>query len=227
MRALGNFIDGAWVPPAGAALVSRNPAADGAVVFETGWTVDAVAAACEAARKAQPAWARLTLAERSAHLARFKAAIAARGDDLAEAIVLETGKIRSEAKTEVSTLLNRFELAQRALESDLKEGPQPGATHEILRFHPLGVIGVIGPFNFPLHLCHAHVIPALLAGNAVVVKPSDLSPLAGQRYAECAQAAGLPPGIFNLVLGTAAVGAAIVGHSEIRGVAHRLGTGAT
>ena len=101
MRALGNFIDGAFVPPSGTALVSRNPAADGSVVFETGYTVGAVADAARAAAAAQPGWAALGAAARSTYLARWKQEIAARADALADAIVLETGKLRSEAKGEI------------------------------------------------------------------------------------------------------------------------------
>ncbi len=216
VQAKGNFIGGTFIAPTGQALVSRNPAADGAVVFETGTSVAAVADASAAAAAAQPAWAALTRAQRWEHLQRWKAQIAASADALADAIVLETGKIRSEAKTEIQTLLGRFDLVNAAMTSDLKEGVvAPG---EQLRYQALGVVGVIGPFNFPLHLCHAHVVPALLAGNTVVVKPSDISPLCGQRYAETVAAAHLPPGVFNLVLGTGAVGAAMIERPELRGV---------
>ena len=218
MRALGNYIGGAWISPSGTALLSRNPAADGAVVFETGWTAEAVDLAVTAAAAAQPAWAARGFADRVTVLAKFKDAIAARATELADAIVLETGKIRSEAKAEIQTLLNRFDLARTAIEGDLKEGPVPGAPSERLRYHALGVVGVVGPFNFPLHLCHAHVIPALLTGNTVVVKPSDITPLCGQRYAEAALAAGIPPGVLNLVQGTGAVGAALVSHPGVRGL---------
>jgi acyl-CoA reductase-like NAD-dependent aldehyde dehydrogenase/4-aminobutyrate aminotransferase-like enzyme len=216
VQALGNFMNGAFVAPAGKALISRNPAADGAVVFETGYTVSAVAEAAQAAAAAQPAWARLSVAERALALDRFKQAIAARADGLAEAIVLETGKLRSEAKLEVQTLLNRFELARAAVATELAGGQV--AVGEHLRYQPLGVVGVIGPFNFPLHLCHAPAIPALLAGNTVVIKPSDITPLCGQRYAEAALAAGLPPGVFNLVVGAGEVGAAMVEQPAIRGL---------
>jgi RHH-type proline utilization regulon transcriptional repressor/proline dehydrogenase/delta 1-pyrroline-5-carboxylate dehydrogenase len=216
VQALGNFINGGFVPPSGKALVSRNPAADGAVVFETGYTVSAVAEAVAAAAAAQPAWARRPLADRAAVLDRFKKELAARGDGLAEAIVLETGKLRSEAKVEIQTVLNRFDLTRGAVAAELS--PAQVAPGEQLRYQPLGVVGVIGPFNFPLHLCHAHAVPALLAGNAVVIKPSDISPLCGQRYAEAAQAAGFPAGVFNLVVGAGEVGAAMVEQPALRGL---------
>ncbi len=215
MQALGNFIGGAFVAPSGTALVSRNPAADGAVVFETGYTVGAVRDAAAAAAAAQPAWAALSFAQRAAHLERFKAQLAARADALTDAIVIETGKLRSEAKAEIQTVLNRFDLVKAAMAADLKPGQVAPGEH--LRFAALGVVGVIGPFNFPVHLCHAHVVPALLAGNTVVVKPSDITPLCGQRYAEAAHAAQLPPGVFNLVIGAGEVGAAMV-EATLRGL---------
>jgi RHH-type transcriptional regulator, proline utilization regulon repressor / proline dehydrogenase / delta 1-pyrroline-5-carboxylate dehydrogenase len=216
VQAFGNFVNGAFIAPAGSALVSRNPAADGAVVFETATSVAAVGEAAAAAAAAQPAWGRLTMAERASALDRLKQAITARGDALAEAIVLETGKLRSEARTEIQTLINRFDLARTAVAAEATgKAIAPG---EELRYQPLGVVGVIGPFNFPLHLCHAHVIPALLTGNTVVVKPSDLTPLCGQRYAEAVQAANLPAGVVNLVLGTGEVGAALVEQPAVRGL---------
>ncbi|MEZ4404229.1 MAG: aldehyde dehydrogenase family protein [Kofleriaceae bacterium] len=218
MHALGNLIGGAFVPPSGTPLASHNPAADGAVVFETAGDAAAVAAACDAAAAAGPAWARLTLAERAAHLARWRDAIAARAADLAEAIVLETGKLRSEAVQEIQTVLARFDVARGLLAADLREGAIAGSPHEQLRYHPLGVVAVIGPYNYPIHLCHAHVVPALLAGNTVVVKPSDITPLAGQRYAETALAAGLPAGVINVVLGTGAIGAALVADRRVKGL---------
>jgi acyl-CoA reductase-like NAD-dependent aldehyde dehydrogenase len=95
VQALGNYIGGEFVSPSGTALVSRNPATEGSVVFETGFTVGAVDDAAKAAAAAQPNWAALSLAERNAHLDRFKAELASRADQLADAIVLETGKIRS------------------------------------------------------------------------------------------------------------------------------------
>ena len=119
MQALGNFINGAFVAPTGQALVSRNPAAEGAVVFETGISVSGVGDAAAAAAAAQPDWARLSLPERAGALDRLKHAISARGEALADAIVLETGKLRSEAKAEIQTLINRFDLARAAVASEI------------------------------------------------------------------------------------------------------------
>jgi RHH-type transcriptional regulator, proline utilization regulon repressor / proline dehydrogenase / delta 1-pyrroline-5-carboxylate dehydrogenase len=218
MKALGDYIDGAFQAPAGEPLTSYNPAREGETVFETAWSAQRMDTACTAAAAAAPGWAELSAAERWDALQRFRAALSERAQELADAIVAETGKLRSEARAEVGSLLTRFDLVRATAESDLEEGPLPGRPHEQLRFHALGVVGVIGPFNYPLHLCHAHVIPALLMGNAVVVKPSDVTPLCGQRYAEAAAAAGLPGGVLNLVQGKAEAGRALVGHAAVRGL---------
>jgi len=217
-RPLGDYIDGRFLAPEGDPLVSVNPARGGARVLETGATVARVALAAEAAAAAASSWAQLSLAERVAHLHRFRASIAARTADLAEAITLETGKLRSEATAEVGSLLARFDLVEKLVLRDLGDRAVPGRPAEKLRHHPMGVVGVIGPFNFPLHLCHAHVIPALTTGNAVVIKPSEVTLLAAQRYAEAAHDAGLPPGVFNLVQGGGAAGAALAEHPAVRGV---------
>ncbi len=200
-------------------MQSRNPARGNAVVLETAGSPERVRLACAAAAEAAPGWAALGLDGRLAALARFREALAARREALAEAISLEMGKIRSEARTEVDALLGRFASVEAHVRADLREGPVPGQPQEHLRYHPHGVVGVIGPFNFPLHLCHVHVVPALMLGNAVVVKPSEVTPLSGQRYAEAALAAGLPPGVLNVVQGGGAVGAALGQDPHVRGLA--------
>ncbi len=218
MRALGDFVGGRFLAPEGAPLVSMNPAREGEVVFETAWSAGRAAAACEAAAEAAPAWAALSLDARWAALVRFREAIAADAAGLAEAITLEMGKLRSESKVEVAALIGRFDLVLKQIKGELLGGPVPGFPDEVLTYRPHGVVGVIGPFNFPLHLCHAHVVPALLTGNAVVVKPSDLTPLCGQRYAEAAMKAGLPAGVLNVVLGGGAAGAALTASPRVRGL---------
>lgn len=188
------------------------------MVLTAGSSPNRVRLACEAAAQAAPGWSSLGMDGRLAVLARFREAIAKRADALAEAISLEMGKVRSEARTEIDSLLGRFALAEASIRGDLREGPIPGFPQEQLRYHAHGVVGVIGPFNFPLHLCHAHVIPALILGNTVVMKPSEVTPLAGQRYAEAALEA-LPPGVLNVVQGTGAVGAALCADPNVRALA--------
>jgi RHH-type transcriptional regulator, proline utilization regulon repressor / proline dehydrogenase / delta 1-pyrroline-5-carboxylate dehydrogenase len=219
MKMLGDYIDGSFVRADGEALVSRNPSKGGDVVVETTWSASQVAVAVAAAHHAQPGWSRLSFDERWAALVRFRSVIEKRKESLADAIVQEIGKIRSEARTEIQTLLGRFDITASVIRTDLRDGPLPGFPNEALRWHPHGVVGVIGPFNFPLHLCHAHVIPALLLGNTVVMKPSEVAPLCGIRYAEAAHEAGLPAGVLNVVHGRGETGAALVANPGVHGLA--------
>ncbi|MCS6858126.1 MAG: aldehyde dehydrogenase family protein [Sandaracinaceae bacterium] len=214
-----DYIGGRFVEPKGERLVSIDPAHDGRPVVAIRWTPERVDEAIQAAHEAFAGWSSRSMAERWEFLVRFRKAIEAKKEALADAIVREIGKIRSEARAEVQSLIARFDLVLQAVKRDLREGPLPGFPSEALRWHPHGVVGVIGPFNFPLHLCHVHVVPALLLGNTVVVKPSELSPLCGIRYAEAAHEAGFPPGVFNLIHGRAQSGAALVGHPLLRALA--------
>jgi len=216
--ALGDFIAGTFVPATGETLVSTNPAT-GATVFETPWSPDGIDAACEAAAAAAPAWGRRSLDERFDALTRFRDALTERRAALADAICDEVGKVHAEANIEVGALISRFAGVLGQIRSDLQSQTVPGHPTETLRYHAHGVVGVIGPYNFPLHLCHAHVVPALLMGNAVVIKPSEVAPLSGQLYAEAAAAAGLPDGVFNLVQGGGAAGAALTNNPHVRALA--------
>jgi RHH-type proline utilization regulon transcriptional repressor/proline dehydrogenase/delta 1-pyrroline-5-carboxylate dehydrogenase len=215
----GDYVGGRFLDPIGAPLISSNPARDGAPVVRTSWAKERVDEAVAAAKAAQPAWSRLSLDERLAALHRFRAVIQAKKEHLADAIVLEIGKIRPEARVEIDSLIGRFDLVAAQIRQDLRDGPLPGFPNEALRWHPHGVVGVIGPFNFPLHLCHAHVVPALLLGNTVVMKPSETAPLCGIRYAEAAHEAGLPPGVLDVVQGKGPTGAAMVAHPDVHGLA--------
>src|SRR5262249_18355311 len=94
----------------------------------------------------------------------------------------------------------------------------PPGLHGRLLYRPLGVVAVVAPFNFPGHLPHGQLLPALIAGCTVVVKPSDLTPAVGQLYAEIVDGAGFPPGVFNLVQGGAATGEALVSHADVDAV---------
>lgn len=199
-------------------LQSINPAT-GAPVASGAVHLDRVSLACDAAAAALPPWRSLSMDARWEVLLRFREAIASNQDALAQAISSEMGKLLSEAHIEISALIHRFALVRGQIARDLSSGALPGHPNEVLSFRPHGVVGVIGPFNFPLHLCHAHVVPALLLGNTVVVKPSEVAPLAAECYAKAAVAAGIPPGVLNLVHGGGAAGAALCTDKRVRAVA--------
>ncbi len=218
MQALGDFISGRFVSPDGRSLTSTNPARNGEVVLETAWDPKRIALAADAADQAKASWVRLSRQERFDKLLTLRESIRARSKELADAIVLETGKLRSEAAVEVNALINRFDLVKAAVDKDLVEGAVPGFPGEQMRYHALGVVGVIGPFNFPLHLCHAHLVPALLMGNSVIVKGSEVTPLASQVYAQAVMDSDLPDGVFNMVQGGGESGAALAAHPHVRGL---------
>jgi len=215
---VGDFIDGSFLVPEGEALVSWNPARIDTKVLETRYDPQRIELAAEAAADALPGWAALTRDERWDQLHVFHDALATMSESIAEAITLETGKLRSEARAEAGSLLTRFSAALKMLRVHDQDGPLDVAEGESLEHQPLGVVGIIGPANYPIHLSHAYALPALLAGNTVVIKPSDLTPLAGQRYAEAAHAAGLPPGVMNVVQGAGPSGSALVANKHLRGL---------
>ena len=217
-RALGNFIANQWVlPQTGATVRSINPATPGDVVLEVPVDPDHMHVAARAAAEAYPAWSALSTAERVAGLKRFAKELASRTELLAEAITAEMGKTLRESRQEAASLVGRVDLVANQQIPRVSTWTAPGVAGEC-RYHPLGVIGVIGPYNFPLHLFHAHVIPALATGNTVVIKPSSRNPLAAQRYVQAWEAAELPP-VLHMVQGGGNVGRALVGAEDIRGLA--------
>lgn len=213
------FINGEWRRGGGTAFQSHD-SADNRVVWDgrsatTSDVIDAVARA----RDGQSRWRHLGIDERIGFLRRFCDLVTERKEVLAETISSETGKPLWEARTEVGALVGKLEPsihAAAARSSTLTFGQPSGAA--TTTFVPLGVVAVIGPFNFPMHMPNVHIMPALLAGNAVAFKPSDQAPLSAQRYVECWQAAGLPNGVMNLIQGGADVGEALVGNPDVAGV---------
>jgi succinylglutamic semialdehyde dehydrogenase len=208
------FIGGVWQEGGGAAFHSLSPLTE-APVWEGRAATDAdVQAACDAARSAQCSWRNTPVADRRAVLARFTDLLRGElGNELASAITDEVGKPLWESRTEVNAVIGKLNASLEAFDTRAAEirRSTPSST-SITRFSPVGVVGVIGPFNFPIHMPNGHIMPALLAGNTVIFKPSPLAPLCASLYAAGLAAAGLPPGVLNLLQGDA-----IVGRSLIRG----------
>ena len=198
-------------------LQSLDPAT-GAVVWEgPAAAPEEVARAVEAARRAFPAWSATPLAQRIALARAYKAELEARSDALARLIARETGKPLWEGRGEVASMIGKVELsiaahAERAGERHDAAAFGPNLSGwAVLRHHPHGVMAVLGPYNFPGHLPNGHIVPALLAGNAVVFKPSELTPAVGEAMAEAWHAAGLPEHVFTVVQGGRKTGAALTG----------------
>jgi 1-pyrroline-5-carboxylate dehydrogenase len=181
-----------------------------------------VALAVRAARAACAGWRQTPYRERLQRLAAVAAAISARHLELAAVVSLETGKTRLEAVGEVQEAIELIETYSEEME---RHGgfvqPLPSLTPteqgtDLLR--PYGVFGVIAPFNFPLALTVGMAAAALIAGNAVVVKPSEETPWTGALFAELVGAGGLPAGVFNLIHGGPEVGRALV-EAPVDGIA--------
>lgn len=184
----------------------------GEVPFERALADEAV----EAARRAQPAWEALGLEGRIAHLRRFQAVLAAHEDDIAAFIAREMGKPRREGKVEAKAMVAKIDIA---INEGLGLTPDRQLDKKLSwRYRPHGVVSVIGPFNFPLHLPHGHIVPALLAGNTVVFKPSEVTPHTGLLYARLVDEAGLPAGVVNVVPGDGATGARLASGEGIDAV---------
>ena len=137
-------------------------------------------------------------------------------DAIANAISLEMGKAHREALVEARSIKSKIIGSIQQIPHELPSAP-PGAPGE-QRFHAMGVVGVIGPFNFPIHLLNTHLIPALLTGNTAVIKPSDVTPLCGQLYAELFHDSEIPAGVFNLIQGDGRAGASLSAHEGIDGL---------
>jgi succinylglutamic semialdehyde dehydrogenase len=215
----GQFIHGRWSRGSGEELVSTDPAT-GEIVWQGHAAVAAdVDRAVEAARDAFEAWARLSLEQRATFLHAFADQLKQHHADFTEIICRETGKPRWEAATETDAMINKVSVSIEAhaarREPILKH---IAGAHAATRYRPHGVVAVLGPFNFPGHLPNGHIVPALLAGNTIVFKPSELAPYVGQRTTELWHDAGLPGGVFNLVQGARATGEALVTHRGINGL---------
>lgn len=216
----GNYIDGRWTPceRADGRLRRENPARPAETVFEGPWSVDAVAQAVRSARRALPEWDRLGLEGRRPFLERLAGVFDDARDEMARQIAREVGKPLWEAQGEAAALSAKIAIMSGEGMDYVRPVVPAGLEGGSFRRRPLGVLGVLGPFNFPVHLPNGHIVPALLTGNTVVVKPSEFAPGCMQLYVECVEEAGIPAGVVNLVQGPGEVGAALAESDGVNGV---------
>lgn len=192
-------------------LTSTNPATGEVVWTSPEATPAEVAAAAAAARAAFPDWADRPRQDRIEAVKRYQSALKAHADRLAETIANETGKPLWETKTEVAAMVGKVDISIRAYDERTGERTsETGFGRAVLRHRPHGVAAVLGPFNFPGHLPNGHIVPALLAGDTVVFKPSEETPAVGALMAEAFAEADLPTGVVNVVQDGREVGAALL-----------------
>lgn len=213
------WINGDWVTGEGEHRVKTNPVGQEVLWKGNDASTAQVEQACHAARRAFPAWAKQPFSARQTIVEKFAALLEANKAELTRIIASETSKPRWEATTEVTAMINKIAISVKAYHTRTGEQhtemPDGAAT---LRHRPHGVLAVFGPYNFPGHLPNGHIVPALLAGNTVIFKPSELTPLTGEAVVKLWEQAGLPPGVLNLVQGGRETGQALSALNDIDGL---------
>ncbi|PZG37120.1 aldehyde dehydrogenase [Spongiactinospora gelatinilytica] len=218
---IAHHIGGNWVEGEGAPLLDVNPAFPGTVLAEGRHATPAqVDRAVEAAALAAPGWAATPFRSRAAVLVRAAAHIRAHADQWGRELSEEEGKTLAEGTGEVRRAADILDYAASEADrstGELFDSPRAGERVLVVR-KPIGVAGVITPFNFPIAIPAWKIAPALSYGNAVVWKPAEVVPLLAIRFAEALEAAGLPPGVLNLVHGGVEVGSRLVEHPGVNAV---------
>ncbi|WP_372761692.1 succinylglutamate-semialdehyde dehydrogenase [Pseudoalteromonas sp.] len=213
------LINNQWHAGQGPAFKSVNPSNGETVWQGNGASAAQVDAAIKAARAAQLGWADTALEQRIAVLENFAAQLKQHSEEFAVIIAQETGKPLWETRTEVGAMTGKVAISIRAYHerTGTTENPMPGAK-AFIRHKPHGVVAIFGPYNFPGHLPNGHIVPAILAGNTVVFKPSELTPYVAEFTLSLWLKAGLPAGVINLVQGEIDTGKALASHQNIDGL---------
>ena len=201
----------------GEKLISTNPATGKQI-----WSgaVGDAAAEVATARAAWPAWAAHSHAYRIEAVRRFANVVRKKETEFAELIARETGKPLWESRTEVAAVVNKVEISIEAYAERTPQRRMEAALGNkvAVRHKPHGVLGVLGPYNFPAHLPNGHIVPALIAGNAVVFKPSEKTPATGEMLVHCFHEAKIPEGLVRLLIGGPEQGRSLAGQPGIDGL---------
>lgn len=213
------YINGQWREGHGDKFTSINPS-DGSEIW-TGHAANEadVAAAFEAARKAFDGWSRTPLKTRMAIVSRYKELALNAKESMAELIAREIGKQLWDALGEGGALSAKVDISLAAYEDRTGElTHETGFGQATLQHRAHGVMAVLGPYNFPAHLPNGQILPALIAGNTVVFKPSEQAPAVGEALIKLYAEAGFPDGVINMVQGARSTGAALLDNPDLEGV---------
>ncbi|MDG0980561.1 MAG: succinylglutamate-semialdehyde dehydrogenase [Halieaceae bacterium] len=201
------YINGHRLDGDGPNFSSINPATGQTIWCGNEASGSQIESAVTAAHRAQSDWSRTEPDERANVLRRFGDLLAESAENLAVLICHETGKPLWEARGEVSAMMGKIKLSLQAFHERTSLRELPAAKgNAFVRYKPLGVVAVFGPYNFPGHLPNGHIVPALLAGNTLVFKPSEQTPKTAEATIDLWRASGIPDGVINLVQGGAEVG---------------------
>jgi succinylglutamic semialdehyde dehydrogenase len=218
MANVSNLIDGEWLAGSGPLLATIDPSTGRQTWTSNESTAEDVDRAVKAARAAFEGWALTPLDERIAICQRFRDLLKEHNEELAAIIAEEVGKPLWEARTEVTTMANKVDISVQSHAARTGETSSKVADgNAVLRHRPHGVFAVFGPYNFPGHLPNGHIVPALIAGNTLVFKPSEYAPRTAVRTVQLWEQAGLPKGVLNLVNGGRATGVAL-GQADVDGI---------
>ncbi|MDX7998143.1 succinylglutamate-semialdehyde dehydrogenase [Xenorhabdus sp. Reich] len=219
MNHQANYIGGEWIEGQGLSVIKYSPVDQQILWQANGASANQVDEACQSARKAFPVWARLAVEQRIAIIQAFADLLAQEKENIARVISEETSKPLWETRTEVQSMIGKIAISIEAWEqrTGYSETAMPDGK-AILRHRPHGVMAVFGPYNFPGHLPNGHIVPALIAGNTLVFKPSELTPMTAEKTVELWVRAGLPAGVLNLVQGGRETGGALLDSRAIDGV---------
>lgn len=220
MRLAGGFVAGRWNHDRAERWERFAPYDLSMCVFVGTEGTALIDAAVEQGRRAQRTWKLRPLEERIAVIDRFNERLGEHSPKIALQIMRETGKLAADAASEMKGVLARWEHTKQIARAELqRQQPASDACYDLV---PLGVVAVISPFNFPIHLAHGQLLAALVAGNACILKPSDWTAGCAERYffawQEAAEQSGADPSLMQLIQGGGQTGAALAAHPGVDSV---------
>lgn len=220
IKSKGNFINGKWKETFGQSFKSNSP-----VNEELLWTgnksiEEDVNLAVDSAKKALEDWSILKIEERIKYIESYIELLKENKEELAKYIAYEVGKPLWEAITEVNSMIGKLEpcIESYNLRNKTIIREQANGTKSVTRFKPHGVVAIIGPYNFPGHMPNGHIMAALLAGNTVILKPSEKVPFVSEKVMELWEKANLPKGVINMIQGDKETGEKLCLNSDVNGV---------
>lgn len=198
-----HFINGRWISGTGESFTATNPTQWNQPFITKNATATEVTNACSAAAEAQIGWTEEPFDHRAGVAEAYATVLEKEKESLTRLISQEVGKPFWESRTEVDTMIRKVSFSIQGYKSrtGFSEQELGDGSRAILSHHSHGVVAILGPFNFPGHLPNGHIVPAILAGNTIVFKPSEFTPGVGAFLARCWEQVGLPKGVLNLIQG--------------------------